>query len=184
METRIGLAEALAVLKAGEAEQLVVYRLDRLARDLILQETLVQRLRDQGTPVRSASEPDIDTDTDDPTKTLIRQIIGAVSQYERAVIRGRMMAGRAAKRAQGGYGGGTVPYGFRLLDSKIEPDPDEQVVVALVCELAAKGLSLRQIITELDNAGHKPRSGDAWHPTQVSRIVNYMPPPPGVPRPA
>ena len=99
LEARVGLAKALAALKAGEASTLVVYRMDRLARDLILQETLVQRLRDQGTPVRSASEPDLDTDTDDPTKVLIRQIIGAVSQYERAVIRGRYGLDGAPERS-------------------------------------------------------------------------------------
>ena len=56
-------------------------------------------------------------DTDDPTKVMIRQIIGAVSQYERAVIRGRMMAGKAAKREQGGFLGWNravwVPLGRR-----------------------------------------------------------------------
>jgi DNA invertase Pin-like site-specific DNA recombinase len=87
---------------------------DQTRPDLILQERLVQRLRDLGTPVRSASEPDLDTDTDDPTKVPIRQIIGAASQYERAVIRGRMTAGKAAKAAQGGFLGGRPPYGFML----------------------------------------------------------------------
>ena len=116
----------------------MVYRLDRLARDLILQETLVQRLRDQETPVRSATEPDLDTDTDDPTKVLIRQIIGAVSQYERAVIRGRMMAGKAAKREAGGYVGGTVAYGWQLEDGQVVLDPDEQKVGQLVARMASR----------------------------------------------
>src|ERR1700722_5913752 len=47
LEDRVGLAGALAALKAGMASELVVYRIDRLARDLILQETLVERLRAQ-----------------------------------------------------------------------------------------------------------------------------------------
>ena len=150
LDSRVGLAEALAALKDHPGAQLVVYRLDRLARDLILQETLVERLRNEGTPVRSASEPDLDTDTDDPTKTLIRQIVGAVSQYERTVIRGRMMAGKAAKRAAGGYVGGTVPYGFRLEDGQVVQDDEEQKVVALVGRRALAGASLRQIADELE----------------------------------
>jgi DNA invertase Pin-like site-specific DNA recombinase len=176
LETRVGLAEALAKLKAGDAVQLVVYRIDRLARDLILQETLVQRLRQQGTPVRSASEPDLDTDTDDPTKVLIRQIVGAVSQYERAVIRGRMMAGKAAKAAQGGFLGGRAPYGFRLEHGQVVEDPDEQEVVALVGQLAAAGNSLRAIGAQLEEEGHKPRDGAAWHPNTVRRIAAMTPP--------
>lgn len=175
LESRVGLAAALAALKAGEASVLVVYRLDRLARDLILQETLVQRLRDQGTPVVSASEPDLDTDTDDPTKVLIRQIIGAVSQYERAVIRGRMMSGKAAKREQGGYLGGTVPYGFQLVDGRVEPDPEEQKVVKLVNARHGEGASLREIADELERKGWLPREGEHWHPNTIRRITLYGP---------
>jgi DNA invertase Pin-like site-specific DNA recombinase len=171
LECRVGLAEALATLKDHKGAQLVVYRLDRLARDLILQETLVERLRNEGTPVRSASEPDLDTDTDDPTKTLIRQIVGAVSQYERTVIRGRMAAGKAAKRAAGGYVGGTVPYGFRLEDGQVVQDDEEQKVVALVGRRALAGVSLRQIADELERSGLRTRSGGAWHPNTVRRIA-------------
>src|SRR5450631_347777 len=45
LDDRLGLAEGLARIERGEASALVVYRLDRLARDLILQETLHERLK-------------------------------------------------------------------------------------------------------------------------------------------
>ncbi|HTD58768.1 MAG TPA: recombinase family protein, partial [Solirubrobacteraceae bacterium] len=70
---------AFVRLEAGEADCLVVYRLDRLARDFVLQEMLVERLRRRGTPIRSVTE-DLDTDTTDATKVLIRQILGSISQ--------------------------------------------------------------------------------------------------------
>jgi DNA invertase Pin-like site-specific DNA recombinase len=102
LDKRIGLARAFARLEAGEADGLVVYRLYRLARDFVLQELLVNRLRGAGTPLRSATE-DVETDTDDPTKVLVRQILGSIGQYERALIRGRMQAGKMIKAARGGY---------------------------------------------------------------------------------
>lgn len=182
LETRIGLAEALAALRAGSGACLVVYRLDRLARDLILQETLVQRLRDQGTPVRSATEADLDTDTDDPTKVLIRQIVGAVGQYERAVIRGRMMAGKAAKRDQGGYAGGRPPYGKKAEGRQLVDDPETAKVVALVGRLRGEGRSYRDIANSLTERGYRPRPkrrqddpGPKWHPTTIRRIVERLP---------
>jgi DNA invertase Pin-like site-specific DNA recombinase len=177
LESRVGLAEALAKLKGGQASTLVVYRMDRLARDLILQETLVERLRNQGTPVRSASEPDLDTDTTDPTKVLIRQIIGAVSQYERAVIRGRMMAGKAAKVAQGGFPGGRTRYGFKLENGEVVADPAEQVVVAEVRRRRAAGESLREVGNALEAMGYAPRDGERWHPNTVRRIAATSPVP-------
>ncbi len=179
LDARLGLAEALAKLKAGEASMLVVYRMDRLARDLILQETLVQRLRGQGTPVRSAYEPDLDIDTDDPTKVLIRQIVGAVSQYERAVIRGRMMAGRRAKAAAGGFIGGRAPYGFRVVNGDVVPDEAEQEVVQLVGRMHLAGSSLREIAAHLEAKGYRPRDAQRWHPNTVRRITAITPAPRG-----
>ena len=171
LEDRVGLAEALAALKAGEAQSLVVYRLDRLARDLILQETTVERLKDQGTPVVSASEPDLDTATDDPTKVLIRQIVGAVAQYERAVIRGRMMAGKAAKVAQGGYGGGRPAYGYKASGGSLVANDDEAAVVDTVTSMRSSGESYRAIALALSDSGITTRTGGAWNPNQVRRIA-------------
>ena len=45
LESRVALADALSAMKEGRAEGLVVYRLDRLARDLVLQETLLLEIR-------------------------------------------------------------------------------------------------------------------------------------------
>ena len=100
LDARVGLAEALAIVERGEVAGIVVARMDRLARDLLLQETLMARMRQAGAEVISVSEPDMDSD--DPTRVLVRQVLGSISQYERALIRGRMMAGKAAKVAGGG----------------------------------------------------------------------------------
>src|SRR5688500_3608522 len=62
LDTREGLARALMQLEANEAEVLIVYRLDRLDRDLILQETVIQRMAKVGARVVSVTEPDIDSD--------------------------------------------------------------------------------------------------------------------------
>jgi DNA invertase Pin-like site-specific DNA recombinase len=106
---RIGLTSALAGLESQEADCFVVYRLDRLARDFVLQELLVNRLRDTGTPIRSVMDPDIDTVSDDPTKALIRQILGSIGQYERALIRGRMQAGKWSKPRGADTSAGSPP---------------------------------------------------------------------------
>jgi DNA invertase Pin-like site-specific DNA recombinase len=170
LEDREGLAEAVTALKDGEAEILVVYRFDRLARDLILQETVIERLREQGTPVHSATE-DLDGDTEDPTKVLIRQVVGAIAQYERAIIKRRMVSGKRAKKAAGGFIGGRPPYGYRIQGGELVPDETEQEVVKLVQKLQRSGSSLREIADELDAGGYRPRTGRAWHPNTVRRIA-------------
>src|ERR1700683_1843278 len=72
LEDRCGLAEGLARIERGEASALVVYRLDRLARDLLLQETVHARLEAGGAEVLSVSEPAVEGD--DATRVLVRQL--------------------------------------------------------------------------------------------------------------
>jgi len=135
LATRPELREALQLIEGHEADGIVVYRLDRLARDLILQETLVIKIREAGAAVLSVTEPDIDSA--EPTRTLVRQVLGCIAEYERGVIRQRMMAGKAAKVARGGYGGGRPPFGWRAEGRELVPEPGEQATIALVRRLSA-----------------------------------------------
>lgn len=169
LDDRKGLAEGLARIEAGEASALVVYRLDRLARDLLLQETIHARLEATGASVLSTSEPAVDGD--DSTRTLVRQLLGGIAQYERAVIRGRVMAGKAAKVAGGGYGGGRPGYGYRAEGRQLVADPAEAKIVELVRKRRKAGDSYRTVCAALEEAGHKTRSGGTWNPNQVRRIA-------------
>jgi len=171
LEHRLGLATALVRLEAGDANCLVVYRLDRLARNYVLQELLVARLREGGTPVRSVTEPDIDTDTDDPTKILLRQILGSIGQYERALIRGRMLAGKMVKAAKGGYVGGQPRYGRLAENRELVTAPEEAEIVRLVHRLRSEGRSYRAICKALEEAGIKPRRAEHWQPGVVRSIA-------------
>ncbi len=173
LETRRGLADLVSAAEQPEITELVVYRLDRLARDLVLQETTMARMKRAGVEVLSVSEPDIDSD--DPTRVMIRQVLGAISQHERALIRSRMAAGKAAKAAQGGYTGGGPPFGWRAVGGDLVPDEAEQAVVRRIHGMHAQGLSLRKIAESLTQAGLKPRRGGPWHPMQVSTILGRNP---------
>lgn len=169
LDDRLGLAAALALLEAGGADVLVVPRLDRLARDLLLQETVIGRLREHGREIRSVAEPDVDSD--DPTRVLVRQVLGAIGQYERGLIRGRLLAGKAAKVAAGGYGGGRPGYGKRASGGALVDDPDEAQLVERVAELRAAGQSYRQVCATLDAEGYKPRHAQRWSAPTVRKIA-------------
>lgn len=166
LDTRDGLARALFALERGDAEVLVVARLDRLARDLLLQETIMGRMRAAGVKVLSATEADVDSE--DPTRVLVRQVIGAIAQYEKAIIRARLMAGKAVKRARGGYVGGAPPFGYRQDGDRVVEEPSEQAVIAYVH--AHRAEPLRDIAEGLLGAGYRPRTGERWHPETVRRI--------------
>jgi DNA invertase Pin-like site-specific DNA recombinase len=169
LDDRLGLGETLARLERGDADVLVVARLDRLARDLLLQETTMERLRAAGVEVVSVAEPDVDSD--DPTRVLVRQLLGAIAQYERSVIKGRMVAGKAAKVAGGGYGGGRPGYGQKAEGGALVADPDEQRLVGRVAELRSQGQSYRAICAVLEAEGYEPRRAKRWSPVVVRSIA-------------
>jgi DNA invertase Pin-like site-specific DNA recombinase len=176
LEARIGLYSALRAIEEGEASGLVVYRLDRLARDLILQETLLARLWQLAASVFStvdAESESLDSAGGDPTRNLTRQILGAIAQYERALIVLRMRSGKLAKQVKGGYIGGRVPYGFDLTtDGYLEPNAPEREAIDLMVRRRAEGATLRAICSELDDAGHRPKSASAnWYPATVTGIL-------------
>lgn len=176
LNTRQGLLEALEAVRDGSASGVVVYRLDRLARDLIVQEQLLGELWRLGAAVFSTAEAEAvylrPDDPDDPSRKLIRQVLGAVSEYERSMIALRLRSGRRMKSARGGYIGGFANrYGFRLVDGQYVPETDEQAVIARCVALRDTGASLRDIAATLNAEAVLGPSGGVWHAPSVQRTL-------------
>jgi DNA invertase Pin-like site-specific DNA recombinase len=174
LDARDGLAESLEALRSRSAQGIVVYRLDRLARDLVLQEQLLAEVRRMGGEVFSTSAAEagyLRDDPDDPSRKLIRQVLGAVAEYERGMISLRLRAGRRRKAERGGYAYGAPPFGYRAVDGGLVPDEHEQAVVLRIVELRKQGASLREIAATMQREGVAPRRGARWHPAVLRRIL-------------
>src|SRR3954464_11581064 len=99
-DDRPGLKACLEYLQTGDV--LVVWRLDRLGRSLPHLVGIVADLRARGVGLRSLSET-IDTTT--ATGELVFHLFASLAQYERALIRERVVAGLEAARRRGRRGG-------------------------------------------------------------------------------
>lgn len=172
-DLRPGLAEALLRIQEGEADILLIPALDRLARDLFLQETVIRKLAEMGKRVESVAEPDVMDG--DGQRILVRQVLGAIAQYEASLIAARLRAGRDLKRARGGYAYGRPPYGYRAFGGELLPDANEQAVVKKAQRLRRRGLSFREIARELEAGGTHSRTGGRWHPPQIARMIARSP---------
>lgn len=173
LECRVELGDALQALRDGRAGGIVVPRLDRLARDLIVQEQLLAEVRRLGGVPFSCSAAEagfLVDDPDDPSRKLIRQVLGAVSEYERAMVVLRMRRGRARKALQGGFAYGSPPLGATSVDGVLVPD-GQAATVARIVELHGAGTSLRGIAVALEAEGHRTKRGGRWHPQTLARVV-------------
>jgi len=99
-DDRPGLKACLAYMKRGDT--LVVWKLDRLGRSLPHLLTIITDLKDRGIAFRSLTEQ---MDTTTPHGELLFSLFGALAQYERALIRERVMAGLGAAKRRGRHGG-------------------------------------------------------------------------------
>ena len=122
LEDRPGLADALGMLRDNQAQGIVVPRLDRLARDLIVQETVLAEIRRIGGKVFSTSPAEasyLTDDPDDPSRKMIRQVLGAVAEYERSMVVLRLRNGRRRKAQMGGYASGAPAFGYEARDKAL-----------------------------------------------------------------
>jgi DNA invertase Pin-like site-specific DNA recombinase len=160
---RNGLTDLFVALKANGVRLVLVENATRLARDLMISEIILGEFRKIGVRVISADGGiDLTLGNDDPSGKLIRQILGAVAEWEKCALVQKLRASRLRIRRAGGKCEGKKPYGHT---------PDEMSVVRSILEYRNGGKSYVAIAEQLNAEGVKSRSGKQWHPTQVQRII-------------
>jgi DNA invertase Pin-like site-specific DNA recombinase len=172
---RPGLARALALVGADKADGILVHRLHRLARDLILQEQLLAELHRRGKELHScypAEDENLAHTPEDPTRALVRRILGSIHQYQREDIRLRLMAGRARKKLAGGYVGGEPPFGWAAVRGELVKVPGEQLAIRSMKRMRAQEMSYRQIAARLEEMDVRSRAPHGkWRPGTIMDIL-------------
>lgn len=162
MEKRPGLVAMRKVLRKGD--KVVVFKLDRLSRDIIEMVTLYREIKSKSCEIHSLSES-----TDEFTVGLM----GVLAQKERADISLRTKAKLNVKKQRGERISGHLPYGFSLAEDGIQlvPESAEQTVLALMCQLFDEGRSYRLIGKILNSQGYKNRQGNPFQTMSIYRIL-------------
>ena len=163
------LTNLFVAIKANGVRLVLVERADRLARDLMISEILLGEFRKLGVRVISAEcGTELTVEDNDPTKKLIRQVLGAISEWEKSVVVQKLRAARMRIRKTKGRCEGRKPYGNT---------DAEEAVIAQMLAFRKEGLSIAEIANRLNLAGIKPRKETragkvaAWHPTMIQRIL-------------
>lgn len=160
-DDRPAWVEMIAALNGTRT--IIVERLDRLARELFIQEFALRELKKRDVQLLTAAGED--TSDGDPTRTLIRQILGSVFQFERTLLVMKLRGARQRKKAATGRCEGRIPFGMK---------PDETSVHGLIGQWTEQGLNPTDISRSLNQNGLKTRYGKPWRPWTVNRIVRQI----------
>jgi DNA invertase Pin-like site-specific DNA recombinase len=167
IDTRPGFRAMMAYMaEHAECRTILVETASRFARDLAVQLAGHDLLKARGIAIVPVDSPSYFTE-DTPTAVMVRQILGAVSQFEKAMLVLKLRAARDRKRATGAKVEGRK--------SHAERNPG---VVALARTLlwSNKRLrqrrSLREISQELAARGHLSASGQPYGPSAIRSMLS------------
>lgn len=177
LKSRPALAALLAELKITvvpptPAKLVLVEKADRLGRDLLVSEIILGQFRDLGVTVIEASGGnDLTVSDNDPTRKLIRQVLAAVSEFDKSVTVLKLRGARQRKRqTEAGWTEGRKPFGARV---------GEETTINRMLHLRrrlhdGKAWSFRRIADALNAEGCPTRDGKLWHPTSVNRVIQQQ----------
>lgn len=150
----------MTALHADGVRTVVLEKLDRLARDLMVQEAAIMELQKHGFTLISVCEPELMSS--DPARIAFRQMMGIFAQYDKTQIVLKLRGARLRKRVQTGRCEGRKPYGYY---------EGEGVVIERMKTLRAGGLGFDRIAAKLNEEQIPPRSGAKWHGFAVNQIL-------------
>jgi DNA invertase Pin-like site-specific DNA recombinase len=161
---RPGFGAMLAAITGDGVRTILIESPDRFARDLAVQLAGHDHLNRLGVALVPTSAPDHFIE-DTPTAILVRQVLGAIAQFDKATLVAKLKAARDRKRARTGKCSG------RRSHAEARPQ-----VVALARQLRRKRpkggqRSLREIAAELERAGHLNERGVRYSAASVQHML-------------
>lgn len=163
---RPALQDALRSLACGDADGLIVTKLDRLTRSVGDFADLIEGPFKTKTLVSVTDS----IDTSSAAGRLVLNVLMSVAQWEREAISERTRETMAHMKREGKRVGG-VPYGWRDVDGRLVEDEEEQEVVQYVQNLRDAGYRWSCIVDVVNECGYRSRSGAPFLVTQIKRMV-------------
>lgn len=167
---RPGITKIRELVKKGEIQCVIVYKIDRLSRNIVNAVDLVLDEWAGRCYLKCVMEP-IDTTTD--LGRVIFSILATFADFERSQIRARTFSGKVKRAAQGKNPGGRVPYGYKIGPSpgEILIDEERAAIVRRIFNLNAEGFGARAIADILNREKITTEHGGTWAKSSVQKIL-------------
>lgn len=148
-------------------ERVIVWKLDRFARNRYDSALYKHKLKQYGVRVVSAMENVGEGDE----SILLEALLEASAEYYSLDLRKKIKRGQRENVSKGKYNGGTVPYGYKLSNGKLVIDDGRAPAVRYLFDQYASGVPMKEIIDELTRRGVRGLRGGALNYNSFSRVL-------------
>lgn len=152
----------------GIFQAILLYQFDRFARDRYLSAMYKKQLRENGVKVISVCEPI----SDDPSGIITEGFIELLSEYYSVDLSRKVRRGSKTNAEKGVMNGGIPPFGYKLVDKKLEIDENTAPYVKRVFQMYADGKKCTEIIEYLNAHGLRTAKGCEFGRNSLHTIFN------------
>ena len=175
IEGRVSFNQMMEDIKSGkdEVSYVLVFKLSRFGRNAADVLATLQVMQDFGVNLICV-EDGIDSSKD--AGKLMISVLSAVAEIERENIRVQTMEGRMQKAREGKWNGGFAPYGYSLIDGKLEVNEEEAVAIRMIFDQYVNtDLGANGIAKYLENHGiHKIARQNGKNPLFAAALIRRI----------
>ena len=164
---RPGMQSVIDKVKSRKVDNVIVFKLDRLARNLKEACEISELMQKKAVALHSISEK---IDTGSATGKLFYHILSAMNQWEREVISERTVTALSLKKSKNERISRFPPYGYKFNGDNIVSVDKEQEVIKIVKNQADKGFTIKSIINYLSQQGYSNRKGNNFGISEVWKM--------------
>lgn len=165
--------EMMSRIRTGEFSHLMVWKIDRISRNLLDFAQMYAELKNLGIVFISKNEQ---FDTSTAIGEAMLKIILVFAELERKMTAERVTSVMLSRANNGQWNGGRVPFGYQYdkVTKEFTVNPDEAKVYQLVCNLYEEKQSLISVAHYLNETGYRSRQGNLWTPTTVRKLLTNI----------
>ena len=162
--------QMIADSAAGAWSCVLVYKLDRFARNRYDSALYKKKLRDNGVRVISATEQISDT----PEGIIMEGLLEAMDEYYSAELSRKMRRGMEESFRKGKFIQSITPFGYKLTEQHtLAIDQDTAPISGEIFRMYDAGKKLSEIAAWLNEQGFRKQSGKPWSSMDVSRHLHH-----------
>lgn len=158
----------IADSKKKAFQYVIVYKLDRFARNRYDSAIYKHKLKVNGVKVLSAME----NIGDNPESIILEAVLEASAEYYSVDLSQKIKRGSRDSAMKGQFLGGTVPFGYKVVDHHLVIDDQKAPIIEYIFKQYAAGVSKRDIIKEINALGFRNKAGKPFGNTAFQTALH------------